>query len=53
VSIPVAWSLELPSVPTSVRVYQDCLEHWFASFVVRRGVDPVTEVSGGIGIDWG
>jgi putative transposase len=58
VSIPGAsWSRELPPVPTSVRVYQDRLGHWFASFVVRREVDPVTEISGGIGIgigiDWG
>jgi putative transposase len=30
------WSRELPSEPTSVRVYQDSLGHWYASFVVRR-----------------
>jgi putative transposase len=31
VSIPVVWSRELPSDPTSVRVYQDSLGHWYAS----------------------
>ena len=36
VSVPVVWSRELPSAPTSVRVYRDSLGHWYASFVVRR-----------------
>ena len=53
VTIPVVWSRELPSDPTSVRVYQDSLGHWYASFVVRREFDPLPEVDGGIGIDWG
>ncbi|WP_241228304.1 RNA-guided endonuclease InsQ/TnpB family protein [Corynebacterium hylobatis] len=53
VSIPVVWSRELPSEPTSVRVYQDSLGHWYASFVVRREVEPAPEATGGIGIDWG
>ena len=53
VSIPVVWSRELPSEPTSVRVYRDSLGHWYASFVVRRERDELPEVEGGIGIDWG
>lgn len=53
VSIPVIWSRDLPSDPTSVRVYQDALGHWFASFVVRREVEPAPEVTEAIGIDWG
>lgn len=53
VSIPVVWSRELPSVPTSVRVYQDTLGHWYASFVVRRPLEPGPTATGGIGIDWG
>ncbi|WP_206436354.1 RNA-guided endonuclease InsQ/TnpB family protein [Corynebacterium hylobatis] len=52
-SIPVVWSRELPSDPTSVRVYQDSLGHWYASFVVRREAKPAPEATGGIGIDWG
>lgn len=52
-AIPVVWSRELPSEPTSVRVYQDSLGHWYASFVVRRDVEPAPGVSGKIGIDWG
>ncbi|WP_241228317.1 RNA-guided endonuclease InsQ/TnpB family protein [Corynebacterium hylobatis] len=52
-SIPVVWSRELPSEPTSVRVYQDSLGHWYASFVVRREVEPAPEVEGHIGIGWG
>ena len=53
VSVPVVWSRDLPSEPTSVRVYRDSLSHWYASFVVRREVEPAPEVSGSIGIDWG
>ena len=53
VSIPVVWSRELPSDPTSVRVYRDSLGHWYASFVVRRAAELATEAEGGIGIDWG
>jgi putative transposase len=53
VSIPLVWSRVLPSDPSSVRVYQDPLGHWFASFVVRREVAPAPEVCGSIGIDWG
>jgi putative transposase len=53
VSIPVVWSRALPSEPTSVRVYQDSLGHWSASFVVRREVESAPETSGSIGIDWG
>jgi putative transposase len=54
VTIPVVWSRELPSDPTSVRVYQDNLGHWYASFVVRRdAVPPGEPVEPAIGIDWG
>ncbi|MGW3607354.1 RNA-guided endonuclease InsQ/TnpB family protein [Micromonospora sp. NPDC005161] len=51
--VPVVWSRDLPSPPTSVRVYQDSLGHWYASFVVRREVAATPAVSGAIGIDWG
>jgi putative transposase len=53
VSIPVVWSRELPCAPTSVRVFQDNLANWYASFVVRRMVEPATQAVGVIGIDWG
>src|ERR1035437_9968987 len=49
VSVPVVWSRDLPSEPSSVRVYQDSLGHWFASFVVRRDVEAAAEVEGSIG----
>jgi putative transposase len=52
-SIPVVWSRDLPSEPTSVRVYQDSLGHWYASFVVRREVLAAPDATGRIGIDWG
>jgi putative transposase len=52
-SIPVVWSRDLPSNPTSVRVYQDCLGHWYASFVVRRETADPPDADGSIGIDWG
>lgn len=53
VTIPVVWSRELPSDPTSVRVFQDSLGHWYASFVVRRDAVKAPEVQASIGIDWG
>ncbi|MFD4182535.1 RNA-guided endonuclease InsQ/TnpB family protein [Rhodococcus sp. NPDC058514] len=53
VSVPVVWSRELPSDPSSVRIYQDSLGYWYASFVVRRAVPPAPEAEGGIGVDWG
>ncbi|WP_330250884.1 transposase [Nocardia sp. NBC_00565] len=53
VSIPVVWSRELPSAPTSVRVFRDSLGHWYASFIVRRTVDPAPVAESAIGIDWG
>jgi putative transposase len=51
--IPVVWSRDLVSEPTSCRVYQDSLGHWYASFVVRREIEPAPPAEGGIGIDWG
>lgn len=53
VSVPVVWSRELPSVPTSARVYRDSLGHWYVSFVVRRTDEPLPAVDRSIGIDWG
>lgn len=53
ISVPVVWSRELPSDPTSVRVYRDSLGHWYASFVVRRDEEPPAHTGAMIGIDWG
>lgn len=53
VSIPVVWSRELPSPPTSVSVYQDPLGHWYASFVTRRETTQLPGSDAAIGIDWG
>lgn len=54
VVIPVVWSRELPSAPSSVRVYRDSLGHWYASFVVTRPeAEPLPASSAVIGIDWG
>ncbi len=53
IAIPVVWSRELPSPPTSVRIYRDGLGYWYASFVVRREVPAHSDGEGGIGIDWG
>jgi putative transposase len=53
VMIPVVWSRELPSEPTSVQVFRDSLGHWYASFVVRRDIRPARPAVGAIGIDWG
>ena len=52
-TIPVVWSRDLPSEPSSVRVYRDSLGHWYASFVVRRDVEPSPDTDGAVGFDWG
>ena len=53
-SIPVVWSRELPSNPSSVRVYEDAAGWWWASFVVEVE-EPVhlPPTNSGIGVDWG
>lgn len=53
VSMPVVWSRDLPSKPTSVRVYRDRLDHWYASFVVRRERMPAPDTDSSLGVDWG
>ncbi|MEV7862226.1 transposase [Streptomyces hirsutus] len=53
VAVTVVWSRELPSAPSSVRVYRDSLGHWYASFVVATGVQPLPETGAVLGIDWG
>jgi putative transposase len=51
--IPVVWSRELPSEPSSVRVYRDSIGHWYASFVVRRDDRALPVCEQAIGVDWG
>ncbi|BEL04091.1 RNA-guided endonuclease TnpB family protein [Actinoplanes sichuanensis] len=54
VFVPVVWSREPPSGPSSVRVYRDSLGHWYASFVVRREMAETSDADlPGIGVDWG
>ncbi len=54
VEIPIVWSRELPSSPSSCRVFKDSLGHWYVSFVVRREVVPAATATGkSIGVDWG
>ncbi|MGW2935550.1 RNA-guided endonuclease InsQ/TnpB family protein [Streptomyces sp. NPDC001156] len=51
--LTVVWSRELPADPSSVRVYQDSLGHWYASFVVPAQVEPLAETGRVLGVDWG
>ncbi|TRV76321.1 transposase [Streptomyces sp. 130] len=53
VSLTVVWSRPLPSVPSSVRVYQDSLGHWYASFVVATEPQPLPATGRVLGVDWG
>lgn len=53
IALTVVWSRDLPAEPSSVRVYQDSLGHWYASFVVPAEVRPLPETGRVIGIDWG
>ncbi|WBO64985.1 RNA-guided endonuclease InsQ/TnpB family protein [Streptomyces camelliae] len=51
--LTVVWSRELPAKPSSVRVYQDSLGHWYASFVVPAQVQPLPQTGRVLGVDWG
>ncbi|MFD4374773.1 RNA-guided endonuclease InsQ/TnpB family protein [Streptomyces sp. NPDC058486] len=51
--LTVVWSRDLPSAPSSVRVYQDNLGHWYCSFVVAGETKPLPETGRSIGVDWG
>ncbi len=53
IALTVVWSRNLPADPSSVRVYQDSLGHWYCSFVVPTEVEPLPETGRAIGIDWG
>ncbi|MBB5624693.1 RNA-guided endonuclease InsQ/TnpB family protein [Sphaerisporangium krabiense] len=51
--VPVRWSRELPSAPSSVTVIKDAAGRYFASFVVDTSDEPLPQVAGEIGIDLG
>ncbi|MEU6725221.1 transposase [Nonomuraea wenchangensis] len=51
--VPVRWSRELPSAPSSVTVIKDAAGRYFASFVVEIGDEPLPETAGEVGIDLG
>jgi putative transposase len=51
--VPVRWSRDLPSVPSSVTVTMDAAGRHFASFVIEAGDDPLPETAAEIGIDLG
>ncbi|MFE5158969.1 RNA-guided endonuclease InsQ/TnpB family protein [Streptomyces sp. NPDC056697] len=53
IELTVVWSRELPSAPSSVRVYRDSVGHWYASFVVATEVQPLPETGCVLGVDWG
>ncbi|GAQ51589.1 RNA-guided endonuclease InsQ/TnpB family protein [Streptomyces acidiscabies] len=51
--LTVVWSRELPSVPSSVRVYRDAVGHWYASFVVATETQLLPDTGRVLGVDWG
>ncbi|MGP3947656.1 RNA-guided endonuclease InsQ/TnpB family protein [Streptomyces sp. 7N604] len=51
--LTIVWSRDLPTDPSSVRVYRDNLGHWYCSFVVPAQTEPLPETGAVIGIDWG
>ena len=53
IALRVVWSRPLPCAPSSVRVHQDALGHWHASFVVETEAEPYPATGDVIGIDWG
>lgn len=51
--LTVVWSRSPPDEPSSVRVYQDNVGHWYASFAVPSEVQPLPETGRVLGVDWG
>ncbi|WP_327315215.1 RNA-guided endonuclease InsQ/TnpB family protein [Streptomyces sp. NBC_01235] len=51
--VTVVWSRELPAEPSSVRLCQDSLGHWYCSFVVPAEVQRLPQTGRVLGIDWG
>nr|WP_175647865.1 RNA-guided endonuclease TnpB family protein [Streptomyces cyaneochromogenes] len=51
--LTVVWSRSLPAEPSSVRVYQDSVGHWYCSFVAPTHVQPLPETGRVLGVDWG
>jgi putative transposase len=51
--VPVRWSRDLPSDPSSVTVVRDASGRFFASFVVQTTGDPLPECAAEVGIDLG
>ncbi|MQY22915.1 RNA-guided endonuclease InsQ/TnpB family protein [Nocardia macrotermitis] len=51
--IPVRWSRDLPSEPSSVTVIKDVAGRYFASFVVQIDDDPLPPSESEVGIDLG
>ncbi|MGX1565856.1 RNA-guided endonuclease InsQ/TnpB family protein [Streptomyces sp. NPDC055506] len=53
IAVRVVWSRELPTEPSSVRVYQDSLGHWYCSFVLPAEIQPLPPTGRVLGVDWG
>jgi putative transposase len=51
--VPVRWSRELPSNPSSVTVVKDAAGRYFASFVVEVDSEPLPLLDSEVGIDLG
>ncbi|WP_316769376.1 RNA-guided endonuclease InsQ/TnpB family protein [Streptomyces sasae] len=51
--LTVVWSRDLPTNPSSVRVYCGSIGHWYCSFVIPAEVRPLRETDAVLGVDWG
>jgi putative transposase len=51
--LPVRWSRQLPSDPSSVTIVRDAAGRYFASFVVATTDKPLSQVDAAVGIDLG
>ena len=54
ITVTVVWSRDLPSDPSSVRIFRDTVGCWYASFVVTAPVSELLPATGAVlGVDWG
>ncbi|MGA5429754.1 RNA-guided endonuclease InsQ/TnpB family protein [Streptomyces koyangensis] len=53
ITLTVVWSRELGAEPSSVRIHQDSVGDWYASFVVPGRAEPLPKTGRTLGVDWG
>lgn len=46
------WSRDLPSEPSSARIFRNAVGHWYCSFVVEAPAEPLPATGRVVGVHW-